>query len=143
MTDKIDDKPSAAKKSKAVDVKEDRRRSIRITRDLLVNRGPLHVPESIKKPGMVYFWMKDDDEFKFEEYRRKGYEFALDENGKKVRKGRQGEVLYLLDIPVEIHDQLVALKQDIRKERRAEIFDVDSTNASMNKGIYSEKLTRD
>lgn len=123
MTDKkvSASEPKKVREAKAVEAKrEGRTRPTRITRDLLVNKGPLVVPESVKKTGFVNFWMKDEPH-KFEKYSRLGYDFVVDSNGSKISVGRQGEVMYLLEIPKELHDQIKALKKELKLERTQEI----------------------
>lgn len=142
MTDSIDKKAKeAVKKKPAVEAKESRKRPSRITRDLLVNKGPLNVPESVKKSGMVYFWMKDGP-YQFEKYARLGYDFVTDDNGHKVSKGRQGETMILLEIPKDIHDEIIALKKEIKKETSDDIKGIKKPRVNGQvEGIFEEKLT--
>lgn len=127
--------PVEAKEATAVEAGTSRRRPVRITRDLLVNKGPLHIPDQYRKPGMHYFWMKDGP-YAFEKYASFGYDFALDDAGNKISKGRAGEKMYLLDIPQDLYDELHAMKVSIKKERTAEVKEIKAGNLpNYNEGL--------
>ena len=53
--------------NKAAEAKQVRDRPVRITRDMLVNKGPLRVPPGVIKPGMVGYWMRDTP-YAFDDY---------------------------------------------------------------------------
>ena len=133
--------PNKEKHSKAaVADSTSRKRPVRITRDLLVNKGPLVVPESAKRSGMVNFWMKDEA-YKFEKYQRLGFDFATDSQGQKVSVGRQGEKMFLLEIPQDLHDQIKAIKHDLRLEKTAERTGIQNPrDRSDPERMFEEKL---
>lgn len=137
-----DKKAKGPVKDKTAEVaSKGRKRPIRVTRDLLVKKGPLQVPESVKKPGMVYFWMKDGP-YQFENYSRLGYDFVTDDKGNNISIGRQGETMFLLEIPKDLHDELRALKAELKAERTDAIHGIKSPRTSGQvEGIFEEKLT--
>jgi hypothetical protein len=127
--------------NKAVEAQETgRKRPVRITRDLLINKGPLVIPHSAKRPGMVNFWMRDEP-YKFEKYNRLGYDFATDGQGKRVSVGRQGETMFLLEIPKELHDEIKALKHELRLEKTEGIQGINKPRQSgKSERIFEERL---
>lgn len=125
----------------AGDASEGRKRPIRITRDMLVNKGPLVVPESFKKTGMVNFWMLDSPH-NFEKYSRLGYDFATNEKGEKCQVGRKGETMYLLEVPKEIHDEYKAVKAELRLEKTEERTGIQNPRRrGQTEGIFEDRLT--
>ena len=130
----------ANKEKPAREASTTRKRKVRVSRDVLVNKGPLVVPNSVKKPGMVYFWMLDEP-YKFDKYRDLGYEFVEDARGNKVSVGRQGETMFLLEIPEDIHNEWKALKHELRMEKTAERKDIQNPRSQgQTEGIFEERL---
>lgn len=135
-----EDKEAKKPQEDTKEVRKGRKRPIRVTRDLLVNRGPLQVPDSVKTAGMAYFWMKDGP-YQFEKYNRLGYEFVMDKDGKKVFVGRTGETMYLLEIPEDLHEELKDMKSEIRKERTDERKGIQNPRKpQQSEGIFEERL---
>jgi len=126
----------------AVEANQGRKRPIRVTRDLLVNKGPLVVPLSFKKPGMVNHWMVETP-YSFERYYNLGYDYATNDKGDKCVVGKaDGEVNILLEIPQDIYDEVKALKAEIKAERTAEINGIKSPRQQGQiEGIFEEKLS--
>jgi len=144
MTDKKTkaSEPVEEKASKpAEDALSGRKRPTRITRDMLVNKGPLVVPESFKKAGMVNFWMMDSPH-NFEKYQRLGYDFATNDKGEKCSVGRSGETTYLLEIPKELHDDILAVKHELRLEKTAERRGINNPRQQgQTEGIFEDTFT--
>lgn len=141
MTDKTQKAVEPKQTSKpAADATNGRKRPARITRDMLVNKGPLVIPESFKKPGMVNFWMLDDPH-NFEKYQRLGYDFATNDRGDKCSVGRQGETCYLLEIPKELHDDIKAIKAELRLEKTQERKGINNPRQpGQTEGIFEDRL---
>ena len=124
-------------------IKEVRARPVRVTRDMLVNKGPLRIPTGVIKPGMVGYWMKEAP-YAYDKYYERGYDYAHDKDGQVVRSGSKGEVMILLEVPQEIYDQTQALKQEIRAETTAERKDLDPEKSRAKvrgEGIFEEELS--
>lgn len=130
----------AKKDAEEVQSKESRKREIRITRDLLENKGPLRVSPDLKKPGMEYFWMKDGPG-RFQELSKRGYDFVTDDDGNKISEGRVGETLYLLEIPKEYYDQIRKIKAEIRHDKTRETRSAKDPSQTTVEGIYEKHLT--
>ena len=132
--------PKATKSKIAKEAPTDRKRPVRVTRDMLVKKGPLIVPESVRKPGMVHYWMKDGP-YQFEKYNRLGYEFTIDNDGKKVSVGRTGEILYLLEISKDLHEDIQAMKKEIKSEHTDDIRGISNPRQEAHaEGIFEDRL---
>ncbi len=127
----------------AIEAKGRRERPTRITRDMLVNKGPLRVPSGVIESGMVPYWMKDTP-YAFDKYYERGYDYAYDRDGNIIRVGnREGEGMILLKIPQELYDQTqsekIALKAEMTAERKE--IDPEKTREKVGaEGIFEEEL---
>lgn len=120
-----------------------RKRPIRVTRDLLVYKGSMAVPESVRKPGFKYFWARTSEEepYRHERYLKMGYDYVTDSRGNKVVAGQKGGGSYLLEIPEELHAEWRAMKNEIKAEHTAEIKELKSDNSELAaKGVFEKQL---
>lgn len=106
---------------------------VKITRDSLRNRGPLACAKLFKRPGYKNFWMRDsvEDSYAFDKYWNLGYDFVRDEKGKVVSVGRSSERMFLLEIPEELHSDILQAKHELKleeTERRKQQADKPSQN---------------
>ena len=134
------DKQPVTDDNDATEARQSRKRPIRVTRDLLVNKGPLQVPDSVRKSGMKYYWMKDGP-YQFEKYNRLGYEFTMNDKGDKVSVGRAGEMLYLLEIEQDLYDEIQTLKRELLQEKSEERRGITNPRRQGSaEGIFEDRL---
>lgn len=103
-----------AKKERTTRVRP--KREIRVSMDALKTPGPQSVPESWKEPGFVYRWMNSElnKGKRFAFLYEKGWDFALDPQGKKITAGGSD---YLLEMPQELFDEW----QEVSGKRREKL----------------------
>lgn len=117
-----------------------RQRPTRITRDMLVKKGPLVIPVGVKKEGFHYHWMRDD-KYKFDQYAQLGFDFALDSLGRKISVGEGEGAMFLLEIPNELHKQIKDLKAELRREKTADRQGITKPRQSGSpERIFEERL---
>lgn len=146
MTEKSTKAEKPSNSSKAVVAeKENRNRPERITRDMLVNKGPLQIPPGFKKPGFKNLWIcvRDDNPYEYSKWEVLGYSYATHaETGAKCIVGKSNEKNVLLEIPEELHAQIQEHKKSIRREVTAQRTEIENPRVpGRTEGIFEERLT--
>ena len=139
------EKPQESKDT--VEVRESRERPVRITRDMLVNHGPLVIPTGFKKPGFRNIWIciRDDNPYEMSKWEKLGYTYATHaETGEKCIVGKTHEKNVLLEIPEELHKQIRDVKKQLRREVTAQRQGIQNPRDSGDpEGIFEERLKLD
>ena len=128
-----DDKEKKSGAPEEKPVAEKPTRPIRISREDIIYPGPLAIPDRFKKPGMHYFFMKDVPG-RFEIIAKLGYDVAKDDKGEVYRVVRKDATLILCECGQEVHEQVRALKNEMKVEESQSITE---------SGPNSENIFRD